>query len=158
MLDLPTEESLPSMPVSSARRTARESGIHKHHAAMGTWVKSHYGPGFVSEISQRQGKEFSEVTFIGGGSIQICSEEIDGRELLPDQCTYAGQLVAYLLAPSMLCAGHKVKHTRHVKCTTPKVHEQEAKTRRRKTMQQLVSDRSHLESPGPIRSAQSSLR
>mmetsp|Transcript_6985 Transcript_6985/g.16677 ORF Transcript_6985/g.16677 Transcript_6985/m.16677 type:complete len:183 (+) Transcript_6985:66-614(+) len=158
VLDMPAEEAMPPMPVSSARRAARDSGIHKHHPAMGIWVKSQFGPGFVSEISVRQGKEFSEVTFVGGGSVQVCSEEIDGKELLPDQCAAVGQLFAYMFAPSMICAGHKVKHTRHVKCTTPKVHEEEAKTRRRRSMQQLVSDRSFLASRTPISSAQSSQR
>eukprot|EP00451_Oxyrrhis_marina_P036440 CAMPEP_0204364816 /NCGR_PEP_ID=MMETSP0469-20131031/41434_1 /ASSEMBLY_ACC=CAM_ASM_000384 /TAXON_ID=2969 /ORGANISM="Oxyrrhis marina" /LENGTH=182 /DNA_ID=CAMNT_0051353793 /DNA_START=22 /DNA_END=570 /DNA_ORIENTATION=+ len=132
--DLPCEAHIPALPTSSTRRARRESGILKYHPSTGTWVKSSFGPGFVSELSARQGQEFAEVTFVGGGSVLVSATEIAGKELLPDQCTGAGRLLAFLLAPSMICAGHRVKHTRHVHYTVPKPEEEEAKMRRRPSM------------------------
>lgn len=116
---------------------SRESGIRKHHPAIGTWVNTPLGTGFVSEISMRQGKEFSEVTLVGHGSVQVCSDEIDGKQLLPNQCTYAGQLVAYLCAPSMVFAGHSVKHTSKVQSVVACPKEEEAKMRRRRYSKEL---------------------
>jgi len=79
----------------------------------------------------------------------VCSEDIDGKELLPDQCTYAGRLTAYLLAPSLLFMGHGVKHSENVQASTPKPSEEEAKSRRRRRSKELrrSSTESCVDSP-----------
>mmetsp|Transcript_92115 Transcript_92115/g.246237 ORF Transcript_92115/g.246237 Transcript_92115/m.246237 type:complete len:221 (-) Transcript_92115:101-763(-) len=163
-----SEESMPPLPASAARcgstkraavkkrgafrvqrsqtavLEARESGIHSHHSALGTWVNTPMGTGFVSEISMRQGKEFSEVTLVGHGSVQVCSDEIDGKELLPSKCTYVGQLAAYMCAPAMLCHGHQIKHTENVATREACPREEEAKMRRRRLSKEFQRSGSNV--------------